>query len=225
MFTWKHVNTLFRAVRANLRMPHEFVCVTDDPLKLDPAIRAVPMPEFPVVAGERDLCNEDGGPYGCFVRLKAFDAQWSRENLGERFVMLDVDTVITGDLTPLFDRDEDFVGWMDEPLTDGLRYQGGLFMMNAGARPQVLDTFDPATVMARIAETDLFGTDQAWLTMCLYPHEETWSRPDGVYKGEQCIKGFPSNCRIMFPTGAYKPWAVLTKRERPHLHQAWSRYA
>lgn len=43
-----YVNVLYRAVQANLRRPHRFVCITDEGEGLDPGIDVVPFPAFRV---------------------------------------------------------------------------------------------------------------------------------------------------------------------------------
>src|SRR5690606_37410399 len=102
-FTSQHVNTLFRAVADNLTLPHRFVCITDDAAGLDDNITVVPLPEF------NHIKVRPGFP-SCYIRLKAFEPEFAK-TIGERILTLDLDTVITGDITPLVDRDEDLVLW------------------------------------------------------------------------------------------------------------------
>jgi hypothetical protein len=96
----EHVNKLYRAVHRNLRLPHEFVCITDIPAGIDPAIRIV------------RLWNDHRNLGGSYVRLRAFAADM-RDVLGPRFAWLDLDCVITGNLDPVLGRSEDFIAWKD----------------------------------------------------------------------------------------------------------------
>jgi hypothetical protein len=48
----------------------------------------------------------------CYRRLRAF-APDIAATFGQRFVSIDLDCVITGDLRPLWNRSEDFVIWGD----------------------------------------------------------------------------------------------------------------
>jgi hypothetical protein len=42
-FASSHVNVLQRMVARHFNRPHRFVCITDDPEGLDPAVDAVPL--------------------------------------------------------------------------------------------------------------------------------------------------------------------------------------
>ena len=77
IYSAEHVNKLYRAVHRNLRLRHEFVCITDIPAGIDPAIRIVP------------LWNDDRNLGGSYVRLRAFAADM-RDVLGPRFVCFDL---------------------------------------------------------------------------------------------------------------------------------------
>lgn len=160
----EHVNTLAAMVRRNLDMDYEFACITDDPAGLDPSIRVIPLWD--------DLADMGG----CYRRLKAFAPEMA-DIIGPRFVWLDVDCVVTGDLTPLFRRREDFVIW-----SNGIGkapYCGSMVMMTAGSRACVWDEFDPeASPMAGKA-MGYVGTDQAWIAARL-PGEAVWTPDDGV---------------------------------------------
>ena len=51
------------------------------------------------------------GP-GCFARLRMFDPEWQQRNgvfEGDRLVCLDLDSIVTGPLNSLFDREEPFL--------------------------------------------------------------------------------------------------------------------
>src|SRR5690554_1588998 len=113
------VYKLRSGVARHYSKPHRFVCITDEPEVL-PGIETIP------------LWNDHAELGGCYRRLKLFDPAMS-EILGDRFVAIDLDCVITGSLDPLFDRDDDFVinaynGQIDQ------RYNGGLILMDAGCR-------------------------------------------------------------------------------------------
>jgi hypothetical protein len=83
------------------------------------------------------------------------------EIIGPRFVSLDLDVVVTGDLTPLFERTEDFVIWA-WPFR-GTLYNGTMWMMDAGARAKVWTEFDPATSPTKSRLAGFAGSDQAWM--------------------------------------------------------------
>jgi hypothetical protein len=128
---------------------------------------------------------------------------------GERFVSVDLDCVIVGDLTPVWHRPEDFVIWGNtNPRT---LYNGSMMLMTAGARRQVWDRFDPATSPQQAKAAGQHGSDQGWISYCLGPHESTWTQADGVYSYRNDLKkasaALPPNARIVLWHGAVDPWS------------------
>lgn len=168
------VNVLRRMVARHYHRPHRFVCVTDDAAGLDPEVHVVPLwPDHATVPSPHGGHNPS-----CYRRLKAF-APEARELLGERFVSIDLDTVIVGDLAPLWDRPEDFVIWGEtDPRSF---YNGSMFLMTAGTRRQVWDRFDPTSSPREAKAAGRFGSDQGWISYVLGPGEAIWGRQDGVY--------------------------------------------
>ena len=215
-FTSQHVNALFRAVADNLTLPHRFVCITDDASGLDDNITVVPLPEF-------DHIKVRPGFPSCYIRLKAFEPEFAK-TIGERILTLDLDTVITGDITPLVDRDEDLVLWRCENHRK-IKYQGGMHLMNAGARPQVWSEFKGEESYEATKRLGLVGSDQAWLTHVLPDDETCWVKEDGIAKTRDCKRSIPAWARIVHFSGLIKPWTVICKDQYPHLHNAWSKYA
>lgn len=197
------VNTLRRMVARHYPVPHRFVCVTDDPKGLDPEVEVVPL--------WSDLCDVPS-PHGarqpsCYRRLKAFAPEAS-DYFGPRFVSVDLDTVITGDLRPVWDRPEDFVIWGETDRRSW--YNGSLWMMTAGARRQVWEKFNPRKSPQQAKAAGKFGSDQGWISYCLGPGEATWTRDDGVYSfrvhlGTGAIN-LPENARLVMFHGHEDPW-------------------
>lgn len=199
------VNVLRNMVARHYSHPHRFICVTDDARGLDPRIEVVPLwNDF------ADVRNPHGHPRNpsCYRRLRAFRPDIG-EVFGRRFVSLDLDTVITGDLTPLWDRPEPFVIWGDtNPRT---LYNASMFLLTAGARPQVWETFDPDTSPAVAKAARQFGSDQGWISYCLGPGEAMWHRADGVHSFRNEIQpvgsALPAGARITFWHGHVDPWS------------------
>jgi hypothetical protein len=208
-FTGEHVNVLRSMVRRHYQKPHRFSCITDDPKGIDKDIRIIPL--WP---DHGDLPNPSfrNGP-SCFRRLRVFSQQ-ARQLIGERFVSLDLDVVITRDLAPLWDRDEDFIIWGD--TLPGYWYNGSMFMMNAGARAKVWETFDPIQSPKAATRAGRKGSDQAWISHCLGPGEKTWNRADGVYSFrnhlKEGLKPLPNDARIVIMHGAIDPWSPRAQR-------------
>lgn len=202
-FTGATVNVLRNMVARHFDHPHRFFCITDDVEGLDPRIN--------VVRGwndHADVPNPNGNRNpSCYRRLRMF-ARDAGETLGKRFVSLDLDCVIVSDVTPLWLREEAFVIWGDtNPRT---LYNGSMILMDAGARPQVWEQFDPKTSPATARAAGNFGSDQAWISYCLGPSEARWTKADGVYSFRNEIQraggGLPTNARIVMFHGMFDPW-------------------
>lgn len=227
-YTARHVNTLARMVDRNLSMPHEIVCVTDDPEGIDGGVRIVPL---------WDDLREHGR---CFVRLKAF-ARDMADILGPRFVSLDLDTVVVRPLDPLFDRPESFVVWSDPSRVTP--FCGSQWMLTAGAHPEVFETFDVAEHARLKAEKGFFGSDQAWMAHKL-PSAATWTKEDGVYsfrmhilriRGGDILPNrfkrrirsagtapkLPDGARIVHFHGLYDPSMPLIRDALPWVREHW----
>lgn len=209
-FGAEHVNRLRNMVARNLRMEHEFVCITDDSKGIAKDIRIIP------------LWDDLRSLGGCYVRLKAFSEEM-KDVIGPRFVWLDLDTVVMRDITSLFDREDDFMAWGD--TTPSTPYNGSMMMMTAGARRQVWDTWNEESV-ARSKKMGFVGTDQAWISACLGPGEKRWSTADGVYsfrchiKQKQLLQP-PNNARIIFFHGSADPSQELIQDRHPWVRKHW----
>ena len=199
----EHVNALARQIARHYARPHRVLCVTNDPIGIDPAV----------------LCIQDDAdfdwlpsPHGganpsCYRRLRLFRrdaAKW----FGERFVSIDLDVVAVADLVPLWDRPEDFVAYRDPLYTT--QYNGSMLLMTAGARPAVWEDFDYRVSPALARAAKKRGSDQAWLSYKL-PNEATWGPEDGVYSYRKDIvaRGWelPEDARLTVWHGQQKPWA------------------
>lgn len=214
-YTAERVNIAARAVSANLRLAHRFVCVTDDPQGLDPQMEVIAMPPLP------DAPLRNG--FSSWVKLRMFDADFVRL-IGGRILVLDIDMAVTGDLTPLLERDDPIVLWHTGPVENGLQYQGGAILMDAGARPEVWRTFDPASSPAIIEDRGLAGDDQAWISHCLWPNEATWER-GLIVKARTVGNRIPPGARMVHFPGEIKPWHAEARIKWPRLVRAWEKYA
>lgn len=199
LYRAEHVNTLRRMVARHLSVPHSFWCVGDDRSGLDPEVRFHPCDDSPLL------------PLGgCYVRL---DMWGGATGFGSRILLLDLDTVIVGSLDELVARPEPVVLYRD-PLFGkgkGWLYNGAFVLMDAGARPEVRESFDPATSPAAVNASGLKLNDQAWLGMVLGPDMPVVTAADGVlsfkYDGVRDQK-LPDGARIVFFSGRPKPWQV-----------------
>lgn len=213
------VNTLARMVKRHYKHPHRVVCVTDDPTGIDPSIGIVPLWK-----DYADLQNPHGAHQpSCYRRLKAFSVE-AREWFGDRFVSVDLDCVIVGDMAPLWNRPEEFVIWGSG--TDRRVWcNGSMWMMTAGARRKVWDEFNPRTSPGQAKRSGFFGSDQGWIAHCLGRKEAMWTINDGVYSFRVHLnagsKQLPSDARIVFFHGKYDPWSAHCQNI-PWIAENWN---
>jgi hypothetical protein len=196
------VNALRRMINRHYQRPHRLTVITDDAEGIDAEVRIIPL---------WDTFANLPSPYGahapsCYRRIPLFGPD-AAKLIGPRFLCLDLDVVAVADLTPLWDRPESFVGLRD-PLHPR-QLNGSMWLLTAGARPQVWDSFDPQTSPARARAAGFRGSDQAWLSYCL-PGEATWGPEDGVYSFRKDIepKGgkLPEDARLIIFHGQTDPW-------------------
>lgn len=207
-FNAESVNTLARMIARHYSKPHRFVLITDDSSGVtEPGVEA-----FELWNDHWNVRNPSGrGNPSCYRRLRLF-APEPGKFLGDRFVCMDLDTVITSDITTLFDRPEDFVIWKSATSTNP--YNGSMFMLRAGTRPQVWMDFDPVLSPLQTRRSGFFGSDQAWIAQCLGRDEAVWSKADGVlsYRLDVAKSNLPSNARIVFFHGREDPWGREAQR-------------
>lgn len=211
-FSFEHVNVLASMVRRHYAKPHRFLCVTDIPKGIDTT-------SVEIVKAWNDFETLQS-PHGstarqpsCYRRLRAFHPGIGSV-FGDRFVSIDLDTVIVGDITSLFDRPEDFVIWKEQDPRSF--YNGSMYVLRAGSRPKVWTEFDPKRSPQKARAAGRFGSDQGWLSYCLGPGEATWSTADGVYSYRIDIEPnggeLPADARIVNFHGGTDPWAPRAMR-------------
>jgi hypothetical protein len=219
-FPAEAVLALKQAVARHYPHPHRFVCVTDEPELLDPSIDVVPdwgdFKDIPAPSGDKNP--------SCYRRLRLFSRDVAAV-LGDRFVSLDLDTVITGDLSPVWNRSEDFVMYGDtNPRTF---YNGSMVLMTAGARAKVWETFDPRTSIKHAFRAGHHGSDQAWISFCLGPSESKWGTKDGVFSFRNHFKmagrtDLPPEARLVVFHGLHKPWDARVQAEYPWVRSHYT---
>ena len=198
------VHALRDMVARHYAKPHRFLCVTDDPRGLD-------VETFPIWRQGINIPPPEGMNWpSCYVRLRAFSAE-ARDWFGDRYVSLDLDTVITGDLAPLFDRPEDFVIWNETDWPGLQHYNASLWLLTPGTRTQVWDTFDQRRSAREAYKAGGRGGDQAWISHVLGPGEAVFTPEQGVlsYRRHIVPNGgrLPAGARIVNFHGVVDPWS------------------
>lgn len=215
IYTHEHVNRLRRAVARNLKIPHWFVVATDDPTQdYDPGIVRVALdPEL----------RQHGARY---AKLQLFAPDAELVFGGDRLLMLDLDTVIVGDITPLVCRSEDFViarDFLADKHPTKAIYNSSLVLLNAGARCDVREWFGQDAV-AFVEFNEMLGTDQAWIALSLGPDEATFTRADGIYSFRfdlEAADGLPVGARIVNFHGAVDPSLPELQARHPWIVEHW----
>ena len=192
-------------IRRHYDRPHRFVCVTDEP----EALRGIET--IPLWADCANIPSPIGHSYpSCYRRLKVF-APDAGDLFGPRLVSIDLDMVIVRDITPLFDRPEDFVIWGESDFPKTTPYCGSLWMLKTGSRPQVWTEFDRKSSPKRAWQAGCRGSDQGWISFILGPKEATWTRKDGVYSYRKHItqmhNHLPADARMVVFHGKTDPWS------------------
>jgi len=168
-YTAEHVNILQRMLARHLTIPYRMVCITDDPEGV--GCETIPL---------WDKCSELGG---CFNRLYAFSPDM-RGVLGQRFALIDLDVVITGNCDHIFGLHGDFI--IHRYQHDNCKrqyYNGSLMIMDAGARAAVWNSFrGQASVDSMRGDKSRIGSDQKWISTVLGPGERTLGQEVGIFE-------------------------------------------
>ncbi len=219
-----YANRLYNMVSRNLPLPHRFFCLTDDAAGLRKGIEPLPL-------SRADL------EY-CWNKLLLFDTL----PLEGTALFLDLDVVVTGDLTPLllFRPEDPFVGVFDWNRPRQPQFNASVMRFHINRHHHVLDTFlgkveDGSLVKNRewddyLGSSDKvvyrdgatrYGGDQEWTSSRICPPGEIrlHSFPEQYvlsYK-RHGRKSLPPDCRVMVFHGHPKPHEVSS----PYVMEHW----
>lgn len=120
---------------------------------------------------------------GCFARLRMFDPAWQAGNRfgeGDRLLCVDLDLIVTGSLDGLFTGPEPFRILQGANASNPCPYNGSLWYVDVGYRPDVWAAFSLEAAMT--IPFYKFPDDQAWLAHKL-PGAAGWKAgpESGVY--------------------------------------------
>ena len=198
----EYVKRLYAGVRRHLSLPHRFLVVTDTPGRfLGTGIISTPIwdPQLTKVKG-------------CTVRLRMFDPAWqiTADALpGSKIVSLDIDLIVTGQLDPLFQREETFTILQGVNSANPCPFNGSIFMFKAGTHSDVW--YDYSVEANKLVPYYEFPDDQGWLHYKC-PVAGAWGSSDGVYafqkRGWTTGDDLPANARIVAFPGSRDPGKV-----------------
>lgn len=211
-----HVNVLHRMFRRCLPEPHRFICITDERGKFDPTIEVMPTPKS---AKEVAHYRTPEGSFfpSCYRRLWMFSEEAAC--LGDRVMLIDIDTVLTADVTHLFDNPAEFVGWRPSGAWGNAeRIGGGLYIMTPGTRTFVWNDFLGYDSIIEARSAGYRGSDQAWISYKLRGCELI-TQEHGIYSVRDIKNGkqpLPENACLIHFNGGKKPWHYGVKWVKEH---------
>ena len=225
-FTAEHVNIHKSMVKKNLTIPHRYICITDDPIGLDPDIEVIPLwDDYADVPNPMEGKRPDLSWPSCYRRLKVFERNASSW-LGDRILSLDLDIVITGNIDHIASRTEDFVIWLEGKTK---HINGSIWMLKTDSHPEVWEDFDPIESPKLTKNIKIKGSDQAWFkyklesTMAAFTGEN-----DRIYGYSSELGGkvnktvsLPKDAAIISFNGRFNPWCSKTQIKAPWIKEYW----
>lgn len=187
----EYVNTLYRMVERNLSVPHDFVCFTDNPEGIDPAVTILP-----------PLCDEAGW----WGKMYLYQDKVHGLKGVRRILFLDLDVVITGRLDDVVTYKTDHAMIRDYP--DGYYPAGDIrqshgnssvILLTVGKRTEIWDAY-------RKAGEPKHGSQQGWINQRFLSGLDLF--PDWMmksYKMHNLQNAVPENCRVVMFHGIPKP--------------------
>ncbi len=170
----RHVQALRRMLIRTQSEPFRLFCVTDRPAaELEPGACCIPLPSEVAILPS------------FYPKLWAYSDAFAKALYGAgwsgRVLLLDLDVIIVGDLSPLFSRSESFIIW---DQANGELYNTSAVMMQPAVRARVWNEFDLHEARAREAQmktkSQRFIADQGWLASVLGQGQPTFSECDGL---------------------------------------------
>ena len=209
----RDIDRLCKAVKNNLKIPHQFHVFCDKPFPLTEGIISHYIAD-PQLTGRH-----------CFCRLRMFDPRWqNRSGLTGTIVSLDLDVVITGVLDPLFTSTDSFMILQGANASNPNPFNASVMMLQAGHHPEVWSDF--SLEKASAVPFYEFPDDQGWIWHKL-PLASGWKvGASGIYAFQKpgWPKGnaLPPNARIVSFIGWRKPQQFLSL---PWVQKYWNEAA
>lgn len=231
LYSSEMVNGLYRDLQQNVKVPFKFVCITDDPSGLNEGIEARPLP----------------------TKLQGLEESWAKVFLfspdmeyilGERFCYIDMDAIVTGDITPLLQLDNEMVVTRfcsNKESKKSLRRVGTnkaklcntcFYVMNAGCASWVWHDFNLqwalTTHQTKPEHLRWYkGSDQAWVSYCLHKNfilgDIRIVGPDsGLFEFKRLDEyeyEMPNFSRVIFFGGNDHPYDTGTRNKAPWVKE------
>lgn len=233
-----HIERMQAMLARHLSLPHRITCITDRPSDVPLGLST-----FDV---KHTIPKRD---FNCIRRMWLYAGAPAKPgkpwpgDLGDRLLQLDLDVVLTDDITPLVDRLDPFVIWKSESTRKpnrphGWAYNATVMLLTPGARRDVFDRYDADRPrIEREADRDGWdvrtNSDQAIATYLLKDNPPAvWTAEDGIHSyrafaGPDGMKdrGLPDGCRLVSfhgRRGARHPGAADLQKRSPWILDHWS---
>lgn len=217
-----HVRQLKDAVKRNLTVPHEFICVTDDPVQFedDADIRAVQLDTTTHIPGRE------------WAKWMTFHPNGKELFWGDSFLQMDLDAAVVGNMDHIVNRDEPLVVWRNPArvpwATYPMRplYNGSIILHRLGTAARLWKLF----VDNRDKIVGVMRDTQVLMSAALGHDAPYWDGKDGIFRlgrddtpGSGLIGGpLPDTARIVFfPGSEHKPWLPKVRGAYPWIERVW----
>lgn len=174
-----YVNRLYNMVEKNLKIPHRFVCFTDNDAGLADGIEVRDLPPF----------EEKKIPDKAWRKLSLFNEKLA--DLEGTALFLDLDIVIKGDLSPFFEKEGEFIIIKDWDFPKDIIGNSSVFRFEIGKHPDVLENFYKEDNTIR----DRYKNEQAFLSNMINNKGilSYWDKSWCVSFKRNCLRPFPLN--------------------------------
>ena len=175
-----YVNRLYKMVETNLKIPHRFVCFTDNVEGIDKNIEIRELPEY--VENQKIL---DKG----WRKLSLFNEKLA--DLKGIALFLDLDIIIRKDLAPFFEEEGEFLIVKDWDFPNDIIGNSSVFRFEIGKHPDVLSDFYKLGDDIR----NLYKNEQAYLSYAMHKKGvlKYWDKSWCVSFKRNCLRKFPIN--------------------------------
>jgi hypothetical protein len=221
LFGSEYVNRLREMLCRHLHIPFELYCITDDVAGIDPRILVHPM--------YTDHAEMVGGKRSCFRRLRLLDREMGTI-FGPRILQLDLDIVITADVTPLFDRSESVVLCEQSVNAGRPVLNPSMFLFDAGVLHDLWEQFhaDPQGVHNKARKAGWSCSDMSIINNYVMVNKikaARWTQKDGVvayWREVRRLGGrLPPGARAVLFYGKDNPGDAEVLKKSPWIKEFW----
>jgi hypothetical protein len=220
LFGPEYIHNLRSMLARHLHIPHKLFCITDEPAQLDADITALPM--------FTEHSEMKAGNRACFRRLRMFDRDMA-QLIGPRFLHLDIDIVITGDITPLVLRPDPILVYDQNAgsTTKKVVYNPSFLLMDAGVLHHMWTEFhtNPDGVWKKAKSAGWSCSDMS--VMGLYMDKlrpPTLGPKDGLFAYWRDVKPkgkLPDGARAVLFLGNQNPGDKAVLEKNPWIKEHW----